>query len=402
MKELISVEEAVEIMRREAGRIERTEVVPLEHAGGRMIAQDVAAPIDQPPFDRSAVDGYACRSGELCWASKTDPVYLKVIGEVDAGQQFDQPVPPGAAVRIMTGAPLPPECDCCVRQEDTDYGEEWAAIYCPYHKDENVCFRGEDFKRGTGMICRGTKLSYIEIGILASMGIKEVTVIRLPEIILFVTGDEICPPGSSLGPGKIYNSNGYLLAERLRELGVPVKKMEAVADDPLIMAGKLKEASRMADLIITTGGVSVGKKDILHESLQIAGADKLFWRIMLKPGTPTIFSVLNQTPVISLSGNPFGALANLELLVRPVLQKLTGDDSLMYQRTRGRLAASFLKASKGRRFIRGSYGSGQVYLPEGLHSSGVLGTMCGCNCMIDIAAGTEKLEKGDIVDVVLL
>ncbi len=402
MKELLSVEEAVQIIQKHTDTITETEVIPIHEAGGRILAEEVCSPIDQPPFNRSPVDGYACLSEDLADCDQDHPAVLKVIGELDAGDPRKFTVNSGEAVRIMTGAPVPDGCDCCIRQEDTDYGEIDVNVYKAHKPWQNVCFQGEDYRCGAVLIEAGTKLTFIEIGILASIGADTVLVYRKPVVTVFTTGDEVIEPGQPLTPAKIFNSNGYLLEARLRELGAGIKARKIIPDDPARLAEELLQAAGVSDLIITTGGVSVGKKDILHESLELAGAICHFWRIKMKPGTPTIFSVLADVPVVSLSGNPFGAAANFELLIRPLLAKISMDHTMMYIRTQAVMAEDFLKSSPGRRFVRAIINNGNITLPQGLHSSGVIGSMRGCNCMIDIPAENMGLRAGDQVAVILL
>lgn len=398
----VTVEKAVELILRCTVPIVRTEEVPLFEVSGRVIAQDMISQIDNPPFDRSPIDGYACRSADIRGASKDTPVLLSVIGEVDAGQYMESVVQSGQAVRIMTGAPVPKGCDCCIRQESTDYGESIVRIYEEVKPWGNYCYRGEDFKRGATLVKEGTKLSYAEAGILASMGSANAVVYQKPRIALLTTGDEVINPGEKLSPGKIYNSNQTMLAVRMREMGIVPFMAEAVPDEPASMAAALEKAAEEADIIITTGGVSVGKKDIMHEALPLMGAERIFWRVLLKPGTPTIFSVYKGIPIISLSGNPFGAAANFELLIRPMLAKMMHDKTLVPVRRTAIMADEFSKASHGRRFIRAICNNGRVYMPGGLHSSGVLASLRGCNCMVDIQPGNKGLRPGDEVEVVLL
>ncbi len=399
----IPLEEAVSILLSHTRKITRTEVLPLLSARGRILAQDIISPINNPPFDRSPIDGYACHAADLAGASRETPARLRVVEEVDAGGYSTRQIQPGEAVRIMTGAPIPAGCDCCLRQENTDYGEDMVEIYAPEKPHSNYCDAGEDFSVGTCLVSAGEKLTAIELANLAAMGQAMVPVYALPQIALFTTGDELIAPGQALHPGGIYNSNLTLLAARLLELGFPPVCMAHLSDEPTEVARAMEEAvSQGADLILTTGGVSVGKKDILHEALPLLGAQKHFWRVKLKPGTPTIFSTYRDVPIVSLSGNPFGALANLELLVRPMLAKLTGDAALVMPSLSATLAEDFPKASPGRRFIRARFDRGSVYLPQGLHSSGVLASMKGCNCLIDIPAASPALSAGTRVRVRLL
>ncbi len=203
-------------------------------------------------------------------------------------------------------------------------------------------------------------------------------------------------------PGKIYNSNQALLTARLLDFGVELICVKSIPDNPPSMAEALKEAAPEADLIITTGAVSVGKKDIMHEALAQIQAERIFWRVLAKPGMPTLFSVYQGVPILSLSGNPFGVAVMAELMARPMLRKMKQDDSLKLIRVKGTLADAFGKPSKGRRFIRAFWEQGTFHLPSGLQSNGVLASMAGCNCLIDVPAKTPALNEGDSVEAVLL
>ena len=400
--ENVLVEEAVKLILDRTKVMDQVEMVPLLECLGRVISQDMVSQFDNPPFDRSPIDGYACRSEDVLEATKANPVVLKVLEEIDAGQYSTVTVKRGEAVRIMTGAAIPEGCDCCLRQESTNYGEDFVEVYQGERPWMNYCYKGEDFEAGVTMVAKGTKLGYVELSILASMGCAELPVYKMPRIALLTTGDEVTTPGEELLPGKIYNSNQTMLAARMLEFGIRPVVIDTVKDDPKVMAEVLKKVSEDVDVIITTGGVSVGKKDIMHGALPMIGAERIFWRVLLKPGTPTIFSIYNNIPVISLSGNPFGAMANFELLIRPMLAKMMSDPSLEPIRLNAKMADPFPKASRGRRFIRGIYRDGEVHMPKGLHSSGVLSSLKGCNCMVDIKPGTDRLAVGDPVEIVLI
>lgn len=400
-KDNISLERAVEMILEHIRPMADVERVPLLDGTGRVLAGDVSAPMNNPPFDRSPVDGYALRSADTGTASREHPVYLKVTASVDAGGYYPGTVLPGQAVRIMTGAPIPEGCDACIRQESTDYGEGTVAIYEPCAPFSNYCYAGEDFKAGQHMLAAGTKLGYVEIAVLASMGQVDVPVYRLPEAAVFATGDELVMPGTDLGPGKIYNSNMFGLVARMQELGIRPIIFAQLPDDPAAAAECISRAAGRCGLIITTGGVSVGKKDIIHDVIGLLGAQRLFWGVAIKPGMPTIFSMIGDVPMISLTGNPFGALTNFELLVRPALSRLCHDDTLVCRRLPAVMADGFLKQSPVRRFVRAMYEDGEVRLPEGSHASGVLASMQGCNCLVDIPPGTRRLLPGTEVEIVL-
>ena len=407
----ISVEQAMEQILQYTPVINETEEVELNKAGGRILAQDMVAEFNNPPFDRSPVDGYACKAEDLAGASSEHPVKLKVMEEIDAGQYSERVVESGQAVRIMTGAAIPKGCDCCIFQEDTDYGEETVEIYREVKQWDNYCFAGEDFKKGTTLLKKGTHIGYVEAAVLAGMGAAKVLVYRRPKVVLLTTGDEVVEPGNPLPAGKIYNSNMTMLSARMMELGIEPFYMEAVKDNPQVMAEKIKEIAEQADMIITTGGVSVGKKDIMHESIRLIDAERIFWRVNMKPGMPTLFSVYEnasggKVPVISLSGNPFGVAVTIELLIRLALEKMMQNPAIGLKEVTGVMADDFVKGIKGRRFIRAYWENGRFHLPNGLHSNGVLSSMAGCNCLIDTKTMEDKesksLKTGDKVSAVWL
>lgn len=399
----VSLEQALALIEQSLPQREiHKEYVKLSDALGRIIAQDYSSPISQPPFPRSPLDGYAVRADDLRGASREHPVELAVTGEVDAGGYPVAALGQGEAVRIMTGAPILEGADCIVKQEETDYGEQKVRIYQEHSSYDNYCYQGEDFKKGDCLVKKGTRITSVDLGLLAAMGYDRAFVFSRPKVAVFATGDELTEPGAPLSPGKIYNSNMYLLLGRIREMGGEIAVCGVIPDNEKEAARVLKESLSRADLVVTTGGVSVGKRDIIHGVLDFLGAEKIFWKVQVKPGTPTVFSVAEETPIISLSGNPFGAMANLELLVCPVLYRMLGAAALPSRRREAILEDAFPKGGKVRRIVRGYYRDGRVYLPEGLHSSGAISSMRGCNCLIDIPPGSSGLSKGERVQVILM
>ena len=378
------------------------EVIPLVKSSGRALGADVAAGLDQPPFDRSPLDGYALRASDIAGASRENPVALTVVDTVYAGDVASVPVEPGQAVRIMTGAMLPPGCDCVLRQEDTDMGFPTVRAFAPLRPHDNVVDRGDDYRAGALLLPAGTRLDAAAVGLLASAGITAVPVRRRPRVGVLVTGDEVAAPDTApLPPGKIYDANQALLLSRLAELGFPDAVGARVGDDPERAAEAMRGLLETCDLLLTTGGVSVGAKDILHQALPLLGAEQVFWRVKLKPGSPALFSRYRGKPILSLSGNPFAAFTTFELLARPILAALSGEPGLLPERKRAVLDAPFPKGSPIRRFVRGRYESGHVALPEG-HSSGQLRSLVGCNCLVDIPAGSGPLEAGEKIDILML
>lgn len=402
----ISVEEAASRILEHVEKITETEQVSLADSVGRILAADMRSEINNPPFDRSPVDGYACRAEDTAGADREHPVQLRVIEEIDAGGYSDREILPGEAVRIMTGAAIPKGCNCCVYQEATDYGEDIVSVYKEHKPWDNYCYAGEDFKKGELLLEKDTKITYVEAAVLAGMGVDRVTVYRRPQVTVITTGDEVMEPGSALLPGKIYNSNQTLTVCRLLEWGIPAVRACSVKDDPESMAEAVRNALPDSDIIVTTGGVSVGKKDIMHETMRLLKGQRVFWGVQAKPGMPTLFSDCDGTPVLSFSGNPFGVLVTLEILLKPALFKMTEDPVLRTVRKRGILRQTLEKSVRGRRFVRARIENGEFFLPNGLHSNGVIGSMVGCNCLIDagaeITAGCKKLEEGMEVEAILL
>ena len=374
-----------------------TQVLPLKKALGRTLAADVAAPLDQPPFDRSPLDGYALRSADLAGADRDHPAVLEVVDTVYAGDEARIPVGPGQAVRLMTGAMLPPGCDCVVPQEDTDRGDP-VSVFVSLKPFQNYVYQGEDYRKGALLLEKGTRLDAASLGVLAGAGITEAEVYRRPRVGLLTTGDEVVSPGTPLPAGKIYGSNQMLLAARLAELGFETETAHR-GDDPAAVAETMRELLEICDVLLTTGGVSVGDKDIFHQALPLLGAERIFWRVNLKPGTPAMYSVYEGKPILSLSGNPFAAFTTFELLARPLLAALSGEEGPRWGE--GVLDTPFPKASPRRRFIRGRYEHGHITLPEG-HASGMLASLVGCNCLAELPAGSPPAEAGTRVRILLL
>ena len=302
----------------------------------------------------------------------------------------------------MTGAEIPEGADCVIRQESTNYDMDEVEIYSELKRYENYCFAGEDVKKGSKLISKGEKLTYIHIGLLAVMGITQVLVQKKPRVGIISTGDEVINVGQTLGKGKIYDSNRVTISMRLLDFGCEIISSKIMSDEVHHVSEEIHNLIDKVDVIITTGGVSVGKKDIMHEVIKTINANRLFWRVNMKPGTPAIYSIYKNKPIISLSGNPFAAIATFEIMGKELIYKLTGDIDLKQIRVKSIMEDDFLKYSKGRRIVRGIYKNNKVYLPQGGHSSGMMSSMLGCNCLIDIKPGTKQLLKGDEVDIILI
>ena len=398
----ISTERALALIRQYTAPV-GVERLPASEAHGRVLAQDVCAPMDQPPWPRSPLDGYALRAED----SAAAPVSLRVVGTLCAGQWTDVTVNPGECIRIMTGAPIPAGCDCVIRQEDTDQGFPTVQIRKALKPWENYCFAGDDYHKGDVLLRSGTRLRGNALGVLASAGLyhagETLTVYRPLHCAVLCTGDELVPSEAHpLPPGKIYSSNEAVIPSRLRELGCTVTMVQgSFRDDPAALAAAIRKAIETSDVVFTTGGVSVGMKDILHETLPLLDAERVFWRVKQKPGTPLMFSLVDGVPVLSLSGNPFAASATFEMFGRELLACRAGCGDLLPLRAEAVLKTPFPKFGKGRRFVRGVFRDGGVTLPEG-HSSGQLASSVGANCLAEIPPSDKPLEAGERVQVWLL
>ncbi|MBQ7197658.1 MAG: molybdopterin molybdotransferase MoeA [Selenomonadaceae bacterium] len=390
----IELEQAIELLTAQVKPVDDVREVLLLGGLGSIVAENYFAKFDNPPFNRSPLDGYAVNSADT-------PNNFKVVGEECAGDFWRKTLKRGEALRIMTGAAIPKGTDCVVRQEDiikVDAENIFVPKKLQHH--ENFCFAGEDVKSGDLIVEKGTILTAAHVAVLASQGYSLVKVYRFPSVTIASTGDELLMPYEKLAKGKIYNSNLYLLQARVIELDVALGNLGNLPDDPEVVAKKILEYDRKTDLLITTGGVSVGKKDIMHEVVKKIG-EKIFWRVNMKPGAPVIGWRTENFLCLSLSGNPFAAFATFELLARPIIAKLNRRADFMYKRIKAVMADNFPKQSRGRRFIRAKFDDGKIYLPE-QHASGSLFSAVDCNALVDIPAGTGALKIGDKVEVVLL
>lgn len=377
-----------------------TEEVRLSDCAGRIIAEDVKAGMMVPPFPKSAMDGYAVRTADICDASREKPVILRVSGELLAGGYKEIRYAPHTAVRVMTGAFIPDGYDAVVRQEDTDYGMEQVEIYAPVREVyTNYCMVGEDIQKGSLVIKKYTRLRPCHIGILASLGVTSVRVLRQAKIAIISTGTELAECGEELAPGKIYNSIAHMLAASVTSEGLTVERTEICIDDERLLETKIKDALECADFVITTGGVSVGKRDIVPGVLEHMGARELFKRANIQPGTPTLASVLDGKVILSLSGNPYAAMANFEIYFWPAMAVFMQNSEFDIKIADAVLKSEYNKVNKMRRLIRAYAENGEVRLPFGVHASSVIHNIMGCNCFIDLEAG-RSVNIGDKVRII--
>ncbi|MBS6436204.1 MAG: molybdopterin molybdotransferase MoeA [Pantoea sp.] len=395
---LISLEEAQAKMLAQLQPLRDRVSVPLADAVGRITALPVTSPIDVPPFDNSAMDGYAVRLADI----QSDRP-LKIAGKAFAGAPFDGDWPAGSAVRIMTGAPVPPGCEAVVMQEETREVEDGIVINAPVRAGQNIRLIGEDIRRDQPVLAAGVRLGAAELPLLASLGLAEVSVLRKLRVAVFSTGDELQPVGQPLAPGQIYDTNRFAVSLMLRKLGCEVIDLGIIKDDPQALRHAFAEADRQADVVISTGGVSVGEADFTKTMLDELGVIT-FWKLAIKPGKPFAFGRLASSWFCGLPGNPVSAAVTFYQLVQPLLAALTGQsESPLPPRLRAR-AASRLKKSPGRLdFQRGIMRRGEDGELEvqstGHQGSHVFSSFAAANCFIVLERDRGAVEPGEWVEV---
>ena len=399
MKSFISLEEAIDILDENVKAIGKEEI-DLINATGRVLAEDIYSLIDNPPFNKSAMDGYAILAENSGSNDK-----IKIIDKVFAGEVSNYEVTNKTAIRIMTGAPIPNGANAVIKQEDTiKNDEEHITLTKKIKANDNICFKGEDIKKGSLLVNKNKKIDFADIGIIASSGIAKIKVYKNPKIALLCTGDEVIDVNSDLTEGKIFNSNKYTIMARVSELGYNILEVKHVRDIEGDIEKYIENISQNVDLIITTGGVSVGEKDLLNHAIDNIGGKRLFWKVKMKPGSAVLCSIVNNALVVSLSGNPTAALTAFELFVKTSIEKLSGIEKIEVKREKATLCDNFNKKSPQRRFIRGRVvieeGKQNVYITQVKSGNGILSSNLNSNCMIEVEGGSEALHSGETVDII--
>ena len=366
---------------------------PLAQCHGAVLAADLISPINVPPHANSAMDGIGLRSDDLAAGR------WQLVGEVLAGQQRHEPVLAGQAVQIMTGAPLPPGVDTVVMREETRLDGEWVSVSAPVKAGQNVRQAGEDLALGAVAIAAGTRLGAPQLGLAASLGQATLTVRAPLKVALFSTGDEVQAPGETLAPGHIFDSNRFTLMALIAGAGCEVMDLGIIPDDPAILRRQLAQAAADADLVLSSGGVSVGNADFIKQVLAELG-QIAFWRIQMRPGRPLAFGKLGQTPFFGLPGNPVAAMICFLQCVEPAIARLQGR---VWQPLRlSALAEQQMKSRHGRtEFLRGIFhqdASGVLRVrTTGPQGSGILSSMADANCLIEIVPAQPAIAVGERV-----
>ncbi|NLT74164.1 MAG: molybdopterin molybdotransferase MoeA [Chloroflexi bacterium] len=378
------------------------ERVPILEACGRALASDLVARTPIPPHTNSAMDGYAIRHADL---SESGVTRLHVAGQVPAGSVWEGTLLPGQSVRIMTGAPLPAGADTVVRFEEARLDGTVLLVPNRPRRGADVRLAGEDVMPGQTVLAAGALLGPAEIGMLASLGQSRVAVRRRPRVAILATGDEILPPDAAPAPGKIYNANSYTCAaQTMRAGGVPLV-LEAARDEESSLVQRLREAQRQsADLIVTSGGVSVGDFDLVKQVLAAEGSLD-FWWVNMKPGRPMAFGFLNDIPLLALPGNPVAAMLGMLLFGEPAIHRLLGCTFQPHQSVRARLAEPITRKDSRRHYLRVTLESddeGLLARLTGDQGSGILTSMVRADGLAVIPESVDHLDAGSDVQIITL
>ncbi len=400
---VLSVEEALERVLGFFDLLE-PERVPILEALGRVLAEDVRADVDIPPYTNSAMDGYAVQAADTVGATPESPRRLLMVGDLGAGYVSDKAVEPGTTIRIMTGAPLPEDADAVVRFEDTDRDGDWVDVKVDVPVGKDTRAAGEDVRAGTLVLRPGTRIRAQEVGMAATLGRKEIMVTRRPRVGILATGDELVEVDQPLAPGKIRNANSYSNAAQVMQCGgIPV--VLGIARDQV---EELTEMIRTGlaqgvDLFLTSGGVSVGDFDVVKEVLAAEG-QMTFWRVRMKPGKPLAFGQIEGVPLLGLPGNPVSAMISFELFARPAILRMQGATEWRRPTLEAVLMDEVSRKDDRRHYLRvrlEEAGEWQAYL-TGEQGSGILSSMIEADGLAIIPEDWSRAPAGSRVTVMLL
>jgi len=389
-----------------------SEKIPLTKGLDRVLSEDIHADSDIPGFDNSAMDGYAVRSSDTVNASKAKPKRLEVICDIKAGDDPKVSLKDNQAVRIMTGAIIPKGADSVIMVEDTqrangikhrakDTGKEFVQIFKEVKTGENIRRKGEDIKKGELVIPNSKKLNSAHIGILASLGMSRINVYRKPRVAILATGDEVIEIDKELAPGKLRNSNTYTLYSQILKCGAIPKNLGIAKDKPEQLEKKIREGLD-CDLILTSGGVSVGDYDLVKYILAKMGTNIKFWQVAMRPGKPLVFGTIKNKLIFGLPGNPVSSMISFEVFVRPAILNMMGQIHDERKEVDAVLEEGITKKKGLRYFLRAyTHWKNGVYLTRttGPQGSGILKSMALANSLIILPEEEEKIEKGVRVTV---
>ena len=382
-----------------------TERISLEKAYGRILAEPIIAKHDVPPFDRSPYDGFAVRAEDTVGASGENRIPFKVIGEIGAGHLADRAINEGEAYRIMTGALIPENADAVVMLEQTVEKQDAFTLRKPFTSGENISVKGEDAKEGEQLIEAGAFIHPGTIALLATFGYAHIEVAKRPVAGVLSTGTELLRVDEALVPGKIRNSNGPMIMAQLDRMGIGYKSYGMLADELDACTETVKQALAETDLLITTGGVSVGDYDYLPTIYERLGAKVLFNKVAMRPGSVTTVAVLGDKLLFGLSGNPSACFTGFELFTRPAILGMMGAEKPYMPRMKAVLGEDFTKPNPFTRFVRAVWEmtpDGLVAKPAGFNKSSAVSSIARGNCIIVLPSGTRGFAIGMEVDILLL
>lgn len=383
-----------------------TEMVTVRQAWGRVLAEEVSSPLALPPWDNASMDGYAVRANDVRGATTSGPVTLRVVGTVAAGSASAHSLRAGESLRIMTGAPVPQGADSVIRVEDTDAGQSTVRVSSDRDALKNIRARGEDMSKGATAVHQGTVLHPAHLGLLASVGRVDVRVYRRPRVAVLASGDELVDVDrfdEVLGGAKIVTSNSYTLEAAVREAGGEPVSLGIVGDDPVALRDCIVGCD--CDMLLTTGGVSVGAFDFTRSVLAELGAVMRFWRVRMRPGAPVGFGLLRGTPWLGLPGNPVSTLVTFELFARPALRRMQGYSRLFRRAVSVRLTESVSIGAPLTHFLRAivtAGADGYTARLTGAQGSGLLSSMALANALLIVPPERAHIQAGDSVDALLI
>jgi putative molybdopterin biosynthesis protein len=407
LRKLISLDEARQILRQNfSPKPVEVERVPISEALDRVLAEDVVAPMDVPPFDRSTVDGYAVRAVDTFGADEDRPVALKFCGRVTVGEPPSLVVEDGMTAEIATGAPLPEGADAVVMVEYSVRKDDTIFIYRPVSKGENVMEAGSDIHKGEPVLRKKRKLSPREIGVLAALGLTEVDVYKRPRIAVISTGAEVVEPGKPLPQGKIYDINAHTLSAAVLECGGEPINLGIIPDERDQLEAAVKKALNSADAVVTSGGVSVGPKDIIPQVLDTLGKPGVIVSgIAVKPGKPTTIAIIDGKPVFSLPGHPTSSLLMFHMIVRPLICEMAGRTEETPPMVEAVAATKMFPARGRRTFVMVNLAhdeTGKLFASPVLTGlSGAITTLAKADGFVEIEERKQFVNEGEEVTVYL-
>lgn len=404
LKKNISLEEAQEILL-ENCLIKDRERVDLSESLGRVLAEPIRAAEDIPPFARSPYDGFAFRAEDTLRATAAAPAMLEVVGEVAAGGFYRGEITAGQTVKILTGAPIPAGADAVLPFEKTRLDGKRLQVFAPVRAGTNVVPKGEDVSKGELLAEPGSLITPPLTGLLASLGISTVGAYQRPKIAIISIGDELVEISEPLVPGKIHNSNSYTLANYCRELGAEPVIIGTARDRVEEVAALLEIGLNTADMVITSGGASVGDYDVTGRAFAAAQAEMLYWKIRIKPGSPTLAAVKNGKVLLGLSGNPAAVMVTFQLTATAFIKKMSGRNNYLPHKVDALLKRDFDKVSPTRRFLRGRllYEAGTLFVDASAsQGNGVLRSAVGCDVLAEIPKGSGAVKAGQKLTAYLL